>query len=74
MEDPEFVDSANSENLEESDDALIDYRMGFGKWSPPWLQYFNSIKWFSVVLSVCSLTQGNIRLYFTILSLVYNTF
>lgn len=34
-------------------------RMGIGNWTPDWLQAFNSINFFVVILCIASLTQGN---------------
>ena len=34
-------------------------RMGIGNWTPDWLQAFNSINLFVVILCIASLTQGN---------------
>ena len=37
--------------------------MGIGKWKPEWLQKFNSMKCFVVVLSIASLVQGKIYIF-----------
>ena len=34
-------------------------KMGIGNWTPDWLQAFNSINFFVVILCIASLTQGN---------------
>lgn len=46
----------NQDNVKTNDEK--DYRMKFFKWSPDWLQRFNTINWFLFVLSLASVTQG----------------
>ena len=48
------------EKVENGTENEQEYLMGIGKWTPDWLQSFNSIKCFVVVLCIASLTQGNI--------------
>lgn len=47
------------EKVENGTENEQEYRMGIGKWTPDWLQPFNSIKCFVVILCIASLTQGN---------------
>ena len=52
-------------NRKNKDNSSNDFelRMGIRSWRPDWLQKFNNIKWFILILSLASTTQGNYNFF-----------
>lgn len=43
---------------EDDDDIVKETQMGLCSWRPGWLQTFNSVLWFLVVVSLAAFVQG----------------